>query len=325
MKKFILICVFAIMFTGFLSVNAQEVGVTVNGEPVVFDGQGPVNIDGRILVPARGVFDALGFTPSWEGELRQATLQSDQFTIVITIDSVAFTTNDVQYEFDVPAQIVNDATLIPLGAVLRSIGIEPGWDANTNTVIINTYGHQVPVQEQPQSFIAGVWDFMGFPYYTFNEDGSGFRGFFGDNVSFQWSAVDGSLTIVADAFTEYWLYVITGDLLFLASRQVEGFSFIYTRNGVIVPGAGSAQIEPDADNAIVGVWNWNEMPYYAFQAEGRGVRGQMGAYQHFLWSISDGVLLIHGVGHVEEWTYLLDGETLTLTSDSFGTFAYLRR
>jgi len=42
----------------------DTISVTINGEAVSFTDQEPVIIDGRTLVPVRGVFEALGFDVS---------------------------------------------------------------------------------------------------------------------------------------------------------------------------------------------------------------------------------------------------------------------
>ena len=44
---------------------ADGISVTINGEQVVFENQQPVIVDGRTLVPVRGVFEALGFEVDW--------------------------------------------------------------------------------------------------------------------------------------------------------------------------------------------------------------------------------------------------------------------
>ena len=329
MKKILFIFVLAVLFAGVLPVSASDVSVSVNGVPVAFDIQGPVNIDGRVLVPARGVFDALGFTPSWNGELRQATLTSPQFVIVITIDSTAFTTNGQQHMFDVPAQIINDTTMIPLGAVLRSIDIEPGWDAATSTVVISLQGEEAPPPAEYESVqwtIIGAWDWMGERYYMFNADGSGVRGAFGNYEHFTWTDANGVLTIDAGTVREQWNYVISGNLLIMSSLQVSAFSFIYTRNGVTVPGVSRAMTAYFPANAygLVGAWYYQGRPYYVFNADGSGVRGEAGRYQHFRWGVSGGVLYIGGAGALEQWTYVLTYGGLILKIAEYGVFEYTR-
>ena len=114
------------------------INVTINNIPVNFTGQVPTIVDGRTLVPVRGVFEGLGFEVSWNEQARQATLSRANDTIVITIDSAAFTANGTSRTLDVPAQIIGGSTMLPLRAVLESVGYGLAWDENTRTVIIST-------------------------------------------------------------------------------------------------------------------------------------------------------------------------------------------
>jgi len=114
----------------------SDIAVNIDGYYVNFTGQEPVIVGGRTLVPVRGVFEQLGFVVTWNGELRQATLTSQLYTVVITIDSDVFTANGTNHRLDVPAQIINNSTMIPLRAVLETVGFELDWDADASTVLI---------------------------------------------------------------------------------------------------------------------------------------------------------------------------------------------
>jgi len=114
------------------------ISVIVDGTQVVFADQGPMIINDRTLVPVRDIFEAIGFTPEWDKDTRQATLTRDNNVIIITIDSRTFTTNGVSHTLDIPAQIIGDRILIPLRAVLESVGYELGWDNYTQTVLITS-------------------------------------------------------------------------------------------------------------------------------------------------------------------------------------------
>ena len=116
----------------------QPILVTINGERVVFADQNPVIVDSRTLVPVRGVFENLGFDVGWEPEMRQAILTSDTHTVIITIGSATFIVNGVIRTLDVPAQIIGDRTMLPIRAVVESVGYFVDWDAATRTVIIDT-------------------------------------------------------------------------------------------------------------------------------------------------------------------------------------------
>jgi len=143
----------------------EGITVTIDGEQVVFADQQPVIINNRTLVPVGGVFEALGFTPSWSGRAQTATLTRDDFTIVITIGERVFTTNGVEHTLDVPAQIINNRTMLPLRAVLESIGIAPdniGWDGNARAITIVTGAEITPpvnpaeAEAQLATFLSGM-------------------------------------------------------------------------------------------------------------------------------------------------------------------------
>ena len=101
--------------------------VVVNDRPVEFTGQQPVIVDGRTLVPVRGVFEQLGFDVGWDGPTQRVTLTSNTHTIILTIGSASFTTNGVSHTLDVPAQIINGSTMLPIRAVAESVGLAVGW------------------------------------------------------------------------------------------------------------------------------------------------------------------------------------------------------
>ena len=117
--------------------------VTIDGQAVAFPDQQPIMVNSRVLVPVGGVFEALGFTPSWNGTTRTATLTRDDYTVVLTVGSANFTINGVSHELDVPAQLISGRTMVPLGPILRGVGYELDWVGSTRTVVITT-GTEIP-------------------------------------------------------------------------------------------------------------------------------------------------------------------------------------
>ena len=133
--------VFALVFTlvqGVAFAN-EPIFVTVDGQQITFTDQGPVIVENRTLVPIRDVFEFMGFEVDWQRSTQRATLTRDGIVIAITIGSAVFTVNGTSHVLDVPAQIIGGRTLLPLRAVLESVGYELDWDRNTRTVII-TFG-----------------------------------------------------------------------------------------------------------------------------------------------------------------------------------------
>lgn len=141
MKKLIIKALFLVLTLSiFVSAGlyASEINVTIDDVPVIFDGQGPAIIEGRTLVPVRGVFEELGFDVSWNQASQAVTLTNDDFEVTITVDSNIFSVNDKIHTLEVPAQIVDSRTLLPIRAVLESVGFYVSWEQATGTVAIRS-------------------------------------------------------------------------------------------------------------------------------------------------------------------------------------------
>ena len=121
--------------------DERPVTVFVHGEQVIFEGQQPVIINNRTLIPARGVFEKLGFDVDWDPEERQVIITNEDNHMVLTIGSNRFEHNGVRnITLDVAAQIINDRTMIPIRFPVERIGYEVLWDAETRTVnILDSY------------------------------------------------------------------------------------------------------------------------------------------------------------------------------------------
>jgi uncharacterized protein YkwD len=112
--------------------------VTIDGRVVDFDGQMPVNVEGRIFVPARGVFEMLGFSVDWEPETATATLANGETTVIIPAAEDYFMVNCTTIRPDIPQQIMNGRIMLPIRAISEAIGVEVLWNSATQTVEIST-------------------------------------------------------------------------------------------------------------------------------------------------------------------------------------------
>ena len=115
--------------------GSDEIKVTVDGTKLTFD-QPPVIVDGRTLVPLRAIFEALGATVDWDAASRTATATRKNDVISIAIGSKQLYKNGTASTLDVPAQIINDRTMVPARAVAEAFDARVDWDAITRTVII---------------------------------------------------------------------------------------------------------------------------------------------------------------------------------------------
>jgi len=114
----------------------ESVNVLINGRQLSFDGQGPIIVNGRALVPVRGVFEALGFRVRWNGDTRTAAISKGTDVITITIGNAFFTINGIQRPLDVPAQVVRGRTVIPIRLPLESVDHSFRWNSSSRTVEI---------------------------------------------------------------------------------------------------------------------------------------------------------------------------------------------
>lgn len=142
---------------GYASYNASNrtperttghaIRVWLNGQEISFPDQSPVIVNGRTLVPARGVFEAMGFTVDWDGDTSTVTLNDGRTDIVIPIgrsyfiiirDVNTFDLAETVIALEVPAQIIGGRTMIPLRAISEAVGAEVDWVASFWSVIITT-------------------------------------------------------------------------------------------------------------------------------------------------------------------------------------------
>ncbi|MCL2356244.1 MAG: stalk domain-containing protein [Defluviitaleaceae bacterium] len=134
MKFIVAIIAMAIVTAVPFVVFAGETNVTVNDKKVDFAHQKPASIDGRTLVPVRGVFEMLDFDVQWNPDKQQVIMTSADSEIIITVGIKEFTTNGKKHNLDVPAQVIGGSTMLPIRAVLESAGFHVAWDAGTSTV-----------------------------------------------------------------------------------------------------------------------------------------------------------------------------------------------
>lgn len=119
-----------------LSAPVADITVTVNGEAIQFSDQSPVIKDDRTLVPARGVFEALGARVDWLGEARKVVINTADKNVTLTLDSDTYYVNGEAKQLDVPATLINDRTMIPIRAISESLGCTVDWDGDNRTVVI---------------------------------------------------------------------------------------------------------------------------------------------------------------------------------------------
>ena len=132
----------AVSCTGIAMAEDKTPTVFVNQGQIFFDDQAPVILgEGTTLVPARGVFEAMGAKVEWKEDTRTVDVtSSDNKTLIrLTIDDSTMKVFDVRGVFgalmsgqdfvapendvtlDVAPQIISDRTMIPLRAISEAL------------------------------------------------------------------------------------------------------------------------------------------------------------------------------------------------------------
>ena len=116
----------------------SSVRVYYNGTPISFNtyGQNPEIVDGRTLVPLRSIFEAMGVEVEWDNDTRTAVASRDGLTIKIQIGSDKMYKNNEAVPVDVPAQIINGRTMVPVRVISEALGADVVWDGSSNSALI---------------------------------------------------------------------------------------------------------------------------------------------------------------------------------------------
>lgn len=126
-------CIVASMMPGV--VKADSITVKLQGKPLMFEVE-PQIVHGRTLVPLRAIFEALGAKLDWDATTRTATATKGIRRVVLPVDTSGARVGQRRIKLDVPPQIINGRTLVPLRFVSEALGAKVSYDATTRTVEI---------------------------------------------------------------------------------------------------------------------------------------------------------------------------------------------
>ena len=148
MKKLIGLVLCIVIVAGILGSAIvfanDEIGVYVNGQRLSFDVH-PVIVDDRTLVPMRAIFEAFGMEVEWNAVDRTITASNNQQIVMLMIDSnvmaiVPAGQNPMLVQLEIPPQIMNDRTLVPVRAIAEGLKANVEWDGYSRTIRINEQG-----------------------------------------------------------------------------------------------------------------------------------------------------------------------------------------
>ncbi len=160
MKKYvitslILILLISSAFPNLAYANNSTIKVLVNGVEIKTD-QPPIIRNGRTLVPLRAIFEALNAKVEYEEGTRKITATRGNTRIVLYIGFNQALVNNKQVTLDVPSQVVNGRTLVPVRFVSEALGDRVFYDGTKREVRVTRA--QVPVSAVTARDVANFGD-----------------------------------------------------------------------------------------------------------------------------------------------------------------------
>jgi hypothetical protein len=113
--------------------------VFIDGRPASFDVP-PTIIQGRVLVPLRGIFEQMGATVDYDAATQHIVAIRGGQTVELTVGSRQARVNNSPVLLDVPAFTINGRTMVPLRFISESLGAGVQWVAANETILINSGG-----------------------------------------------------------------------------------------------------------------------------------------------------------------------------------------
>lgn len=168
MKKKVLLS--TLLIVGLLAtatpVAAAPPSVNTVGTPVTIHVDGeylPTDVDpvlekGRTLVPLRAAGEAVGAEVLWDQPTQTATVTKDGTTVSFKLGSITYFVNGESRLTDVPPQMKNNRTMLPIRALAEAIGTDVTWNQDLLDVAITTNGQIISIPHasivDPQAYDA---------------------------------------------------------------------------------------------------------------------------------------------------------------------------
>lgn len=113
-----------------------EIGVQLDGTALQFTDATPVNEDGRVYVPFRAVFEALGATVDYDQAERTITAQKGDTKVQFVIGNTDITVDGKAVTTDAASFVRDGRTYVPVRFAAQSLGATVGWDGTNQTVVM---------------------------------------------------------------------------------------------------------------------------------------------------------------------------------------------
>ncbi|WP_199614416.1 stalk domain-containing protein [Paenibacillus alkalitolerans] len=138
LKKHILLLLTSILLlqpTSIFANISNEIIVKIDGKTQTYD-QPPTIINGSVMVPLRGIFEALDSTLTLDGKDIEA--KRGDIVVNLTIGSDTALVNGKTVKLSQKSQVINGRTLVPLRFVSEALGASVNYDGSKRIVTVES-------------------------------------------------------------------------------------------------------------------------------------------------------------------------------------------
>ncbi|URN95546.1 MAG: TraB/GumN family protein [Candidatus Pristimantibacillus lignocellulolyticus] len=116
--------------------NDKAISVSLNGEKVQFGENGPIIEKGTTLVPARKIFETLGYDVSWDKENEVVLAEKYGLSVALQIGNLTAYINGIEVELAAAPKVYNNTTYVPLRFISETIGFNVEWQGATGSILL---------------------------------------------------------------------------------------------------------------------------------------------------------------------------------------------
>ena len=139
MKKYLVLFIMLLMCVLCISVHAEtdsDINVMYLGKNIEFDTAAYAS-NGRIMVPVRAIFEAVGASVEWDDNTKTATAVKDDTVVTMTLDSNIVNVNGTSYTMDAVIEVHSGRIHAPARYVAESFGKKISYHQDSRTAVIS--------------------------------------------------------------------------------------------------------------------------------------------------------------------------------------------
>ncbi|MGQ9558831.1 MAG: stalk domain-containing protein [Desulfurispora sp.] len=136
-------CLFCLIFVIFITCSfqgicsASDIHLFVDGKKISTD-LSPYLIDGRVMLPVRAAAEALGAKVCYCAEMNVVVVNKSNIFLLLPVGSKVIYKNGSTINMDVPVQVIQGRTVVPVRYFAEALNCQVEWDTDTSSVLISS-------------------------------------------------------------------------------------------------------------------------------------------------------------------------------------------